>query len=257
MPFAYFNRLSAPARRVYLASDGIREVALPNAEMLHPLLPLLREALQKDDHRAVSAAADALVLGITRLMRVPEVSVVVLAERPRRRGSELHGLYTVTPGRRPQIKVWMRTAALGKVVAFKTFTRTLLHEVLHHLDYAHYRFSDSFHTAGFYSRESSLLRQLMGDMRKATAADLESPAFRPDPYTDRVASKPRCRAFGLDGPNARTGVHETVSSGDPRQRVRDSGRDGGAPGGACGEDRGRARGAREPRPKGLEREPHQ
>lgn len=163
MPFAYFNRLSVTAKRAYLESDAIREVALPNAELLHPLLPLLKEALLKDDHRAVSAAADALVLGITKLMRVPEVSVEVLAERPRRRGSELHGLYTVAPGRKPRIKVWMRTAALGKVVAFKTFLRTLLHEVLHHLDYAHYKFRDSFHTAGFYSRESSLVRQLLGE----------------------------------------------------------------------------------------------
>lgn len=169
MPFSYFDRLSVSAKRIYLASDAIKEVALPNAEMLQPLLPLLREALLKDDHRAVSAAADALVLGITKLMRVPEVSVVVLAERPRRKGSELHGLYTVAPGRKPQIKVWMRTAAFGKVVAFKTFLRTLLHEVLHHLDYSHFKLRDSFHTAGFYSRESSLVRQLMGDLRKPTA----------------------------------------------------------------------------------------
>ena len=161
MPFSYFNRLSVSGKRVYLASDSIREVALPNAELVQPLLPILREALLRDDHRAVSAAADALVLAITRLMLVPEVSVVVLAERPRRRGSELHGLYTAAPGRKPQIKVWMRTAALGKVVAFKTFLRTLLHEVLHHLDYTHYKFRDSFHTAGFYSRESSLVRQLL------------------------------------------------------------------------------------------------
>ena len=169
MPFSYFNRLSAPAKKVYLASDAIREVALPNAELVQPLLPLLREALLKDDHRAVVAAAEALVLALTRLMRVPEVNVVVLAERPRRRGSELHGLYTAAPGRKPQIKVWMRTAALGKVVAFKTFLRTLLHEVLHHLDYCHYKFRDSFHTAGFYSRESSLVHQLMGDISRPPA----------------------------------------------------------------------------------------
>jgi hypothetical protein len=175
MPFAYFNRLSASARRVYLASDAIRDVALPDAELLRPLLPVLREALLRDDHRAVAAAADALVLGLTKLMRVPEVQVVVLAERPRRRGSELHGLYTVAPGRKPQIKVWMRTAALGRVVAFKTFLRTLLHEVLHHLDYAHYKFRDSFHTQGFYARESSLVKQLM-DETPARSPRLSSPA---------------------------------------------------------------------------------
>ena len=161
---------------MYLASDAIREVALPDAALLHPLLPILREALLKDDHRAVSAAADALVLGITKLMRLPEVDVEVLAERPRRKGSELHGLYTVTPGRKPRIKVWMRTAALGKVVAFKTFLRTLLHEVLHHLDYAHYKFRDSFHTSGFYSRESSLVRQLLGE---PTPLRQSNPELRP------------------------------------------------------------------------------
>ena len=169
MPFSYFNRLSIAGKRVYLASDAVKEVALPTPELLHPLLPLLREALLKDDHRAVAAASDALVLGITRLMRVPEVTVEVLAERPRRKGSELHGLYTMTPGKKPRIKVWMRTAQLGKVVAFKTFLRTLLHEVLHHLDYAHYKFRDSFHTAGFYSRESSLVRKLLGDTPSPTA----------------------------------------------------------------------------------------
>lgn len=177
MAFGYFNRLSPAAKRVYLASDAIREVALPNPEMLRPLMPLLKEALLKDDHRAVSATCEALVLGITRLMRVPEVSVVVLAERPRRKGSELHGLYTVAPGRKPQIKVWMRTAALGKVVAFKTFLRTLLHEVLHHLDYTHYKFRDSFHTLGFYARESSLVRQLMVDA--ASDVRQSNPVLRP------------------------------------------------------------------------------
>jgi hypothetical protein len=40
--------------------------------------------------------------------------------------------------------------------------------VLHHLDYAHYKFRDSFHTAGFYSRESSLVRQLLGRPEQAS-----------------------------------------------------------------------------------------
>ena len=63
------------------------------------------------------------------------------------------------------------TAALGKVVAFKTFLRTVLHEVLHHHDYAHYKFRDSFHTAGFYSRESSLVRKLLGETRPVAAIE--------------------------------------------------------------------------------------
>jgi len=48
------------------------------------------------------------------------------------------------------------------VVKFRTFLRTLLHELGHHLDYEMLGLPDSFHTEGFYKRESSLLRQLLG-----------------------------------------------------------------------------------------------
>lgn len=162
LPFAYFSRLSPRAQKTYLASDGIREVLLPPAaESLRGVVDVLRQALEVDDHGAVQAASEALVLGLTRSLGVPSVVVQVLAVRPARGGSELHGLYTSEPGRPPRIRVWMRTARLSKVVAFKTFLRTLLHEFLHHLDFAHFRFRDSFHTQGFYARESSLVRQLL------------------------------------------------------------------------------------------------
>jgi hypothetical protein len=54
----------------------------------------------------------------------------------------------------------MRTAANERVVRFRTFLRTLLHEVLHHLDVTLLELDDSFHTEGFFRRESSLVRQL-------------------------------------------------------------------------------------------------
>ena len=57
----------------------------------------------------------------------------------------------------------MRTAHRRQVVAFRTFLRTLLHEVCHHLDYDLLRLPDSFHTEGFYKRESSLLKQILGE----------------------------------------------------------------------------------------------
>jgi hypothetical protein len=56
----------------------------------------------------------------------------------------------------------MLTAKRGQVVAFKTFLRTLLHEICHHLDYAYLKLDDSFHTDGFYKRESSLFYQIGG-----------------------------------------------------------------------------------------------
>jgi uncharacterized damage-inducible protein DinB len=57
----------------------------------------------------------------------------------------------------------MRTAQQKRVVAFRTFLRTLLHEIGHHVDYTRLRLGDSFHTQGFYQRESSLFHQLVTD----------------------------------------------------------------------------------------------
>jgi len=54
----------------------------------------------------------------------------------------------------------MRTAQRRQIVAFRTFLRTLLHELCHHLDYELLKLTESFHTEGFYQRESSLLNQL-------------------------------------------------------------------------------------------------
>jgi hypothetical protein len=55
----------------------------------------------------------------------------------------------------------MRTAKRGQVVAFRTFLRTLLHEVCHHLDYHYLHLRESYHTEGFFQRESSLFRVIV------------------------------------------------------------------------------------------------
>jgi len=51
-------------------------------------------------------------------------------------------------------------------VKFRTFLRTLLHEVCHHLDYEHYKMAETFHTEGFYARESAMTRELLGEPLK-------------------------------------------------------------------------------------------
>src|SRR5262249_31937055 len=96
----------------------------------------------------------------TGSLGVEEVDVGVLAVRPKLREAELHGLYTREEGRRARIRVWMRTVQYKRVVAFRTFLRTLLHEVCHHLDYTHLRLADSFHTEGVFNRESRLSYRL-------------------------------------------------------------------------------------------------
>jgi hypothetical protein len=162
VPFAYYRRLSRRDQAVYRRSDAITEIPLPHAGALRPLCDELAGALGRDDRLAVQAAADELVIGLCQDLGVTPPTVDVMAVRPQTRGGELHGLYTVRPGRRPRIQVWMRTAGHGRVVAFRTFLRTLIHEVGHHLDYELLGLRDSLHTKGFFQRESSIVRQLLG-----------------------------------------------------------------------------------------------
>lgn len=173
MPFAYYERLSSADKATYRRSDAIVSIALPRAADVRPFVGLLREALARDDRKAVAAAAARLAQGILMLLGAPPVSVEVLAVRPVSRDSELHGLYTNPDGRVPRVRVWMRTAQRGRVVAFKTFLRTLLHELGHHLDYTYLELPESFHTEGFFKRESSLFRQLVPDPRPAEPRGLE------------------------------------------------------------------------------------
>jgi hypothetical protein len=55
----------------------------------------------------------------------------------------------------------MRTAQRRQVVAFKSFLRTVTHEICHHLDYELFALEETFHTDGFYKRESSLANALL------------------------------------------------------------------------------------------------
>jgi len=163
MPFAYYNRLSARDQAIYRRSDAVTIVALPEAEGLRPRVEELRQALAREDRRAVGEGAGALALALARRLGVPPVEIEVLAVRPSAAWGELHGLYTRDERRPPRIQLWMRTARHRRVVAFRTFLRTLLHEVGHHLDYELLGLADSFHTEGFFRRESSLFRQLVPD----------------------------------------------------------------------------------------------
>jgi hypothetical protein len=162
MVFSYYNKLSVANKRIYRQSDGIVSVRLPHAEELQPLIPLLSAALAGEDREHVEVICSRLILDITQQLSTPPLRVKVLAVRPSASWGELHGLYEPSEGRASAvISLWMRTAKHRRVVAFKSFLRTLLHELCHHLDYELYRLPDSFHTEGFYKRESSLFHQLV------------------------------------------------------------------------------------------------
>ena len=161
MPFAYYAKLSAARQRIYRKSDAIERLDLPAGVDAGARVARIREALSRDDRGAVQAASQGLIDSLVAGYRVQKIRVRVLAQRPADESGELHGLYEPEDeGETAKITVWMRTAARRDVVAFKTFLRTLVHELCHHLDYELFELSETFHTEGFYKRESTLANAL-------------------------------------------------------------------------------------------------
>ncbi len=160
MPFAYYERLSRRDQAVYRKSDAVAALPLPDAEALAPAVEALGAALARDDAGGVATASAEIAGRVARALGAPAPVVEILAVRPSQDWGELHGLYTQET-EVAIIRVWMRTARHARVVAFRTFLRTLLHELCHHLDFEVLGLSRSFHTEGFFKRESSLFRQLV------------------------------------------------------------------------------------------------
>ncbi|MEJ2509360.1 MAG: hypothetical protein P8009_07780 [Gammaproteobacteria bacterium] len=162
MVFAYYNRLNAAQRRTYRKSDACTAISLTDATALQPRASAIAEALRGGERASVHVASQTLVDAITAQLGAPPVRLRVLTSRPHDADSELHGLYEPVDGNRAaRISVWMLTAKQRRVVAFRTYLRTLLHELCHHLDYELFGLDESFHTEGFYKRESSLFNQLV------------------------------------------------------------------------------------------------
>jgi len=176
MPFPYYDRLSAARKRIYRESDAIEALGIPPTVALGGHVLRIAQALRDDERGEARRASQALIDALTEGYKVPRVQVRVLAKRPTNDYGELHGLYEPEDedeGTPIRITVWMRTAQRRQVVAFKTFLRTLIHELCHHLDYELFAMEETFHTEGFYKRESSLVNALLAqaDEASATAAD--------------------------------------------------------------------------------------
>lgn len=171
--FAFYAKLSRKNQAEYRRSDAKATLDIPNVYPLRAFLPDIQMALEDVNTRSLRRSAQALVSLLLEQFDAPSVEVRVLKVRPNNDEYELHGLYEHEEGKRPVIRVWAKTAAHKRPVAFKTFVRTLLHEVVHHFDFALFDLPNSFHTHGFYKRESHLARQLLDlppAQKKATAA---------------------------------------------------------------------------------------
>jgi hypothetical protein len=160
----YFYRLSARAQRVWLKSDSIDRFDLVPDAPTFSLVSALIAALPSDAPPVIERASQALADKICGLMAVKSVRIEVRGVRPHNTRGELHGIFyprgpSARPGA-PLIILWMRTAQRHDVVKPRTFLRTLMHELGHYLDYALLRLEESFHTTGFFRRESFLVRIL-------------------------------------------------------------------------------------------------
>lgn len=162
MVFDYYHRLNRAQKAVYRKSDAIERIDLKDGPLFADLVINLEQALAGEKRRATELATAALVGAMATSLKVSPVRSRVLSARPSSDWGELHGLYEpADDGTKPRLTVWMRTAKHKKVVAFRSFLRTILHEFCHHLDYELLGLADSFHTEGFFKRESSLFHQLV------------------------------------------------------------------------------------------------
>jgi hypothetical protein len=163
---AFFYKLPLHSQRCYLRSDSIAsfEGFAPGSEAKSRLADL-QSALESGTLRSVQNCASALMGELCRVFEAPFIRVEVRGVRPHNARGELHGLFRLSNP--PEILLWMRTAQRHEVVKPRTFLRTLLHELCHYLDYSMLKLEESYHTMGFFKRESFLVRSLIGSERKA------------------------------------------------------------------------------------------
>ncbi len=183
MPTAWWQRLGPAQRAEYEQSVRLSRAPLrllPDPVVAHGALGALARALERDERPQVEQACAGIARLLCTAAAAPPVAVRVAGTRPSEARGELHGLYQ--PGNsttRPQITVWMRTAQRSDVVKPRTFLRVLLHEIVHHLDITVLELPSSFHTPGFFKRESHLMRALTNRDRPPAALRSSAAASTP------------------------------------------------------------------------------
>jgi hypothetical protein len=162
---------AAARRRQYEASDAHPQLALPPAEPLQKLAHDLSLALATGKRPLVRMAGIELLYFLAKSYDVSTPRLSVLGARPKSvsEGSsyELWGDYTFDT---EAIRVWMRTAVLGKVTSYRGLLNTILHEFCHHLDVKRFGWPDTPHTRGFFGRIDDLYHLAL-----ATPADERKP----------------------------------------------------------------------------------
>ena len=155
---------SAKARREFEKSDALTRLAtLPDAHDLRARAVVFEEAVAVGDARAVKASGESILDLLARTYAIARPGLRVLGARPRTvwegGHTELFGDYHFEEKR---IRIWMRTAVLGKVTSYRGLLHTLLHEFGHHLDRERFGFLETPHTRGFHGRIDDLYHLALG-----------------------------------------------------------------------------------------------
>lgn len=172
------RRLTRAQQRHYDRSNRISAIPLRVSTRLRNVALDLREALARADRQRVQVLSQSICDEVCAALRVRSPRVRVEGVRRATRGGELHGLFSTGLAGGDRIQVWMFTAKRRQAVAFKTFLRTLVHEICHHFDYVLLRLGESFHTDGFFKRESSLVRQIIDGLPVAAEGRRDEAARR-------------------------------------------------------------------------------
>jgi hypothetical protein len=176
---------SAALKKQYAASDGQIKLPLPPREALQAAARELQAALETGDKAPVKRAGDALLSLLAAHYGVARPALAVLGSRPH---STVEGKYSwelfgdYTPATK-KMRVWMRTAVLGKVTSFRGLLNTLLHEFCHHLDIEQLGYPSTPHTRGFFCRIDELYHLALAtppDRRKPLAWIKQGSSWRVD-----------------------------------------------------------------------------
>lgn len=151
------------SRKLFLASDQMRTLPLPQDSKLIALATNIDTAMRADEISKVRRACDDFLRTASEFYQVPVCTIRVLAARPVRvreySTTELFGDYHPDA---KTIRVWMRTAIRKEITSFGTFLSTLCHEFCHHLDFHRFSLGSSWHTRGFYNRAAILYHHAKG-----------------------------------------------------------------------------------------------
>jgi hypothetical protein len=150
-------------RQGFSESDRINTLDLPGDAFLLPEIAKSIEAeMQKGETKGVRVACAGFLSEAPRIYQVPECGVRVLAARPLKGREWTYELFGDYDPATMLMRLWMRTAVKKEVTSYGTFLSTLCHEFCHHLDYHLFKFSDSWHTRGFYERTAVLYHHAKG-----------------------------------------------------------------------------------------------